>query len=412
MAFTYDIAAKNKDKHSSKCIMVCHLFESVIGIFASTFFVAHIFSLSADVFDYIKNAGIYYLVTYLVFMATNFFVSYIVDRTKRVGVFRLSLMLRLIMVLVMIFFGKDLVSLLPLAGFLYGFSGGCYYASYNVLKQEMVSRKNMGDFATFTMILSKVIEIITPIGLGAIISLASFTAAAIYVAILTGVIFIVSLFIKSQKPEESNFSFRKFLVKVKQNEEVAPKLKFLYWTGFVYGFSTAVGVIINICIMLQFNSSFSLGGITSILSAVALIEIFAFNKFTKPGKRAWIYSVLTLLPLIGSLCFVINATVVTVIIFNALMAISSIIFRTEYDVYRNSNLKEAGLYSEIAEHQVMVEMSISVPRVLSFLVIMIVGLLKSLLAFKIILVLFSLTYSLTLIMLALYEKKYLKKAAQ
>ena len=60
MGFTYDIAATHKDKHSSKCIMVCHLFESVIGVFASTFFVAHIFSLSIDVFDYIKNAGIYY----------------------------------------------------------------------------------------------------------------------------------------------------------------------------------------------------------------------------------------------------------------------------------------------------------------------------------------------------------------
>ncbi len=409
MAFTYDINAKDKDKSSSKCLFVCHMLGSVISVFVSTFFVAHIYSLSINAFDYIKNVGIYYVVVYLTFLITIYFMGFVVDKTKRIGVYRVSLLFRLAVVIVMIFFGQNLVTLLPLAGFMYGFAEGSYYASYNVLKQEMVSRKTMSDFATYAMILSKIVELITPIGLGALISARSFTKAAIYVAVVSLTIFIISFFIKSQKPKGSNFDLLKYIKRLKEKNTTNEKLKSLYVAGLVYGVSTSMGALINVCIMLEFNSSFSLGSITSVISAIVLVEIFIINKFTVPGKRNVLYIVSMILPAIGSLMFVLFPSMVTVIIFNLLLGMSAIIFKTEFDIYRNGILKEVGLYSEIAEHQTVIELSLAISRIVSFALVILIGLIGSVIAFKILLILFSLSYSLILYLMLRYENKYLKE---
>lgn len=411
MAFTYDVNAVHKDKHSSWCLLICHMLITIINMFISTFFVAHIYTLSGDIFEYVKNVGIYYLIAYIVFAISYCAFSYIVDRTKRIGVFRLSVFFRMSVVIVMIFFGQNLATILPLSGFLYGFSGGAYYSSYNVLKQEMVSKRSMGDFATYATMLAKAIEIIAPIGLGAIISVSSFVDAAIYVAIITFAIFIVSFFIKAQKPEGSSFNLKGYLKVLKSNDESVKKIKYLYGTAFVYGFSTATEALISLCIMMQFGSSLSLGSITSIINAVVLIEIFVVNKFTKPGKRSYIYLISMFLPIIGTLLFTLIPSMTTVVIFKFLLAISLIIAMTEYDIYRNSNLKEAGLYNYIAEHQVVVEECFCASRISGFTLILLIGLMKSIIAFKILLVVLSLTYSLLLLLLKIYESKHLKKVA-
>ena len=85
-------------------------------------------------------------------------------------------------------------------------------------------------------------------------------------------------------------------------------------------------------------------------------------------------------------------------------------YQTLFDIHRNSTLKEAGLYSEIGEHQAIVEGLLNASRILSYIVLLVVGLIKSELVFRIVFVVFMLGYTATLIAIALYEKKYYKKS--
>lgn len=409
MGFTYDIQAAKKDVASGRCLFLCHMLGAVISVFVSTFFVAHIYSLSVNTFDYLKNVAIYYFVVYLTFLLTNYFMCYIVDKTNRVWVFRFSLLLRLAVVLVMIFFGQNLATLLPLAGFMFGFAEGTYYASYNVMKQEMVSRKTMGTFATYGMIVTKVMEIVTPIALGSLMSISSFKESAIFVAIVSAVILIISFFIKSKKPEASNFNLWAYFKKLKEDNIANKKIKNLYVAGIFYGLASTMFPLVNACIMIEVNSTMSLGGIKSLISVGTLVEIFLINKLTKPGKRSFIYAIAIIMPLVGSLIYTVMPSSATIIACNALLAISCVIFQTEYDIYRNGNLKEAGLYSEIAEHQMATEAIFAIGRIIGFVSLFIVSLTKSLIAFHIVFVLLSLSYSAVLYMLARYERKFLNE---
>ena len=334
--------------------------------------------------------------------------GYITDKTNRICIYRIGLILRLVVVLVMIFFGQDLVTLLPLAGFMYGLAEGFYYSSYNVLKQEMISRTEMSKFAILIMALSKVVEIVTPILLGVLIDSSSFAEAAICVGVVSFAILVISFFIKSQRPESSGFNMRGFLRKLKEKNEATDKIKLLYIAALFYGLTTVVTAMLNICIMLEFNTSVSLGWITSLIGVISVLEIMLISKFTVEGKRNWMYVVTMLLPIFASVLFVVYPCIATIVIFNVLMGVSGIIFKTIYDIYRNGNLKEAGLYGEIAEHQVVVECLLSIVRLIGFIIVMVVGLLQSEIVFKVLLVLVSLSYSGVLYCLYIYEKRYKK----
>lgn len=410
MAYQYDIQTSKMDKTSSSCLFACHSLGAVISIFVSTFLIAYIYQFSTDTFDYIFNVGVYELSVYGTFLLTYWAFSYLTDKSNRVWIYRLAQIIRLVFIVSIIFFGRELAQMLYLAGFLYGLCESSYYASYNVLKQEMVSRKVMSKFSVLITISSKTADILIPVTLGALIQISTYEQTSIYVAIIVGLILFLSFFIKSKKPDNSTYSIKNFLKKLKENPDAHKKMSFMYKATIFYGLTTITGTLLNICIMLQFNSSLSLGGITSIIGVVAIIELMLVTKFTKGGKRSWVYWLVTIMPLVSSVLFVIYPSMTTVVIYSLLMTLSKIIFTAFYDVYRNSTLKEAGLYSEIAEHQTIIESVMTMARVASYVIMILVGLLRNLVVYEILLIVFSLSYSAINFCLMLYEKKFIKNA--
>ena len=122
MGYVYDINHTSNDKKSRNCLFATHGMMSVITLFVSTFLVAHIYSFNGNIYDYIFNVGLFNMVSYATMAIFGFLFGYLVDKTNRIWIFRLSLVLRAAFVVVVIFFGKDLAQILWLAGILNGFS--------------------------------------------------------------------------------------------------------------------------------------------------------------------------------------------------------------------------------------------------------------------------------------------------
>lgn len=259
MAYQYNINTSKKDNHSSICLLLCHKLTEIVDLFLSTFLVAYIYNFCGDIYEYINNVGLYELCTYAVLMITFVAVAPLVEKSNRVWIYRIALFLRTGLVILAVFYGKQISQILVLAGALNGLSMGFYYASFNTLQQEMVSRKSMGKFIVIANIFSQIINAIVPIILGALIEISTYTTVAIYIAVICVIQIIISFFIGAKRPEGSNFSLRDYHTKLKANPILFNKIKFLYIILFFYGMSTIINTLLNICIMMQFGSSFSLG---------------------------------------------------------------------------------------------------------------------------------------------------------
>ena len=161
-------------------------------------------------------------------LLSYFIFSYVVDKTNRVWVYRLSSVILSVVVIITIFYGQDIAKIIVLAGVLMGLTYGTYYASYNVLKQEMVSRKSMKTFAVTISALSKIVSIVFPVLLGTLIEISTFSMVAIYVFILNIVLIVISFFIKAKKPKDSNFNVVEYLKTLRENTPINNKIKSIY----------------------------------------------------------------------------------------------------------------------------------------------------------------------------------------
>ncbi len=407
MAYSYDINSSKKDKRSSGCLFGCHAINEIVGLFLNVFLIALIYNYVTDVNDYIYKVCVFVSCNYIFMALAQIPFAYLVEKTNRVWVYRLGILSRTALVVGSIFFGKNIANMLVLAGALNGITSALYYSGYNTIKQEMVSRKSMRSFAVLCQIIQLTIKLVVPVVMGRLIDVSTFSQVAIYVCIICAVQIGLSFGVASKKPEASKFNLKGYFVKLKTMPEVYKKMKALYIGAFIYGFTTIVGNLLNVCIMMQFGSNFSLGAISSIFSVVCMITILLFNKFTKKGKRSALYIFLAILPFLTTVLFVSVPCVTTLIIYNLGVDVTNIIYKTVYDVYRNGILKEAGLYSEITEHQTVVELLFSSSRVLSHVVVLLLVLIPSLVAYKLVLCISVLSYSAMILFLLVWEKRFI-----
>ena len=186
-------------------------------------------------------------------------------------------------------------------------------------------------------------------------------------------------------------------------------MKILYSICCIYRAPTLINILLNVCIMLQFGSTLSLGALTSIFSVVSIVTLLLMTKFTKMSRRTWIYATCGLLVVSAGIMLFFKIDIVTVIIFNAIFALMSIVYKYTFDVHKNSTLKEVGLYSEISEHHGVIEFVANLSRTIGFSIMLCMGLIQSLLAFEIFLLVVCLFMSIYFVLLIVYEKKYLKE---
>lgn len=409
MAYTYDITTSKKDSRANICLFSCHTILTIVDLFISTFLVAYIFQYCATTSEYIFAVGQFYISNYAFNIVAIWLISYIVEKTNRVWMYRLSLVIELGVVLVAIFMGEKIAALAWLGGLMRGVFESFYYSSYNVLKQEMVSRKSMQNFTILLQVISKIVNIVVPVVLGALISVSTYANIAIYIAIICVIQIAVSFGIKAHRPEGSKLrmvGYNKALVKNPQAKRI---MRYVYLGCLIYGFNTCLSILVNICVMFQYGSTLSLGAITSIISVITMVVVLLIGKFTKAGKRSWLFIVSSILPVIGSLSFALFPSKVTLIVLNLCTSIAAVIYGSIFEVYRNGNLKELGMYEQITEHQTLCEVIFCFSRIVSFGMIMLLGVIGNMTTFYIALVVFHLSATLMLLYLLNYENKYLIK---
>lgn len=404
--YVYDANKKHNDKYTKKFLLICHMFKSITSIFISTFLIGHIYTFSGDIFEYIFNVAVFNIFVYISMMIFYKVFSTFVDRTNRVTFYRISIATTATLVIIITLFGQQLANLLILAGLLHGLSEGLYYSSYNVIKEEMVGKSSIDRFVTITHILSEVVKTVCPILLGIIIDITTYSQTAFIVFFICAIQFGLTYGIKCQRPKDSHYSLKEYREKIK-NSPVKKELGFLYNICSAYGITTLSSTLINVYVMMQFGSNFSLGAISAIYSIVAIISLLILHKFTKPTNRKPLFITFTSIIILAGLLFISIPCKTTLITLNIVIALTSILHVDLIEKYRFSILKSAGLYDQIAEHQTHIEDRLNISRIASFLLLMLVSFIKSDIVLSIFIVIILSIQGGIQILLLFFEKKFI-----
>lgn len=408
MAFQYNLEHEREKNSAYSCLLTTHTLNSITNLFVTTFLIAYIYSFNGDTYDYLFNVAIFNIAYYVGYALLYIPFSHIVEKTNRVIMYKIGIMVKTLLVVFFIFFGKELSKLLVVAGLMNALGDALYHSSFNVLRQEMVSKSKSSQFASIYYILAKIVEVICPIVLGALIDIITFSYTAIVVLVVCIVQIIVSSFVKSQRPEGSKFDLREYLKILKQRPDIRSRIGYMYFISAIYGISYLTTTLMNICIIFEYGSSFSLGLITGLLSIGSITVILLMNKFTKAGRRSWLFVICAILPIISSIYFVVDINKISIVILNGVILLTAIIYKVLFDAHRNSTLKEVGLYDEIAEHHSIVEIFAGLSRGLCFALMLLISLFNSFIAFKIFVVVSVAMCAIIHLTLLIYEHKYFR----
>ncbi len=412
-----DIPAENtavKQKKlnvTSYSLLSTHAINNIVSIFVSTFLVSYIYSVSEN---YIFNIGLFYLVQYIFMFAIYNVLSIFIDKTNRVIFYRIAIIIRGLFMLSVVLFGKDLAKFVALAGLIHGLSEGFYWSSYNIMKNELIPNSLVKNYSTIQLSVEKFVSIVIPIALGKIVDAESFNVTAIIVLVIIAIQFVVSFFIKSKRPENSGYDLKGFFKDIKNLGEKKKIVTTIFILGFVYGTISIITPLNTVLIMYSFNSNFTLGILTGVISFFAMLMLI-FLRFTKAGKRNYIFILAATLTVASAFLLIFKVNTVTVIIYNCVYTVLAVVHTYFYDVFRNVMLKKLGLYHDIAEYQCCIENALQIARIVVFAVMVGAGLLGAvwgtegiLIATKVLLGVSIFALPIFNLCLMRYEKKLIK----
>lgn len=406
-----------KDRLTVWAMQITSSINTIIGLFSSTFLVSNIVHVnsSSPLGQTLVSIALYYVSLYAVMMVVYFLMGYLVDRTNRVWLYRLGILIKGTFIILVVFLGQDLARLSALAGAIYGLAESCYWSSYNVMKCELVPRKYADNFIAINTILSKVVNIIFPILIGFMIDVSTYGSVAIYVLCIVAIQLICSFMITSYRPQNSSFDFFKYLKKLKGNTEDIKRIKNFYPIALGYGGTTICTTIVTILSVYTFKTNLNLGLFTAGFAIMSVLVMLIIKKTTKMGHRKALFLIMGILPLVSAIFIAFNITKWTYIVYNMCETISLCVLAYALDIQRTIILKKTGHYEDIAEHQTVTEIIFSFARITTYAIMLVLGLLLDVIGLKITVVIVTLSLpilSVFLVKMENVERNYAEENVQ
>ncbi len=381
--------AKTKLSRNQNSLLIVHMIRMVLELFTSTFLTSHIISLDPDnIFGTgLFNVAILYISQYVAYIIVYTINSYFVDKSNRVTFLRIGIFVNACFLIAIVLWGEIISHWIVFAGAICGISNAFYYSSFNVMKNEVVHRNTLKHFTILTTVITNIINVIVPTILGLLIDISSYSTIAIYVVIIIVAQFVISFFIRYEKPKGSKLEMMKFFRYLKDNPNDRNKIKYTYFNALLAGIKTTYKIVIIILTIFAFKTNLSLGLLSSIFSIITIGLLVLYRKFedNPKTKKLLIYLTVGTLPLLTCVLFMFFTNKATFIILNCFLTIA--IYFSDYygDAERDAIIKNLNKHEFIAEHNLFHDTIKYIVSIAIYVLFIVVANFESIDVFKILL---------------------------
>lgn len=363
---------------SQKSLLTVHILKMILDLFISTFLVSFILSQTPDniLGQGLFNIGLFYLSWYLVYGVFEFLCSYFVDKGNRVLFLRIAIIINTILIVALVFWGKQISHWLVLAGFICGLVDAFYYSSYLIMRTQVAGSGSVKQFNMLVTVFTNVVKVIVPTILGLVIEASTLSSVAIYIVAISLVQFIFSLFIKTDKNKSSKFEFKKFIGYLKTNKEDFSKLKWSYISSIPSGFKATYYVLVVVLTVYIFKKDSSLGLYTSLFSLLTMIclVLYKLADNSKKFNKLTTYILLGFLPVIFAVIVAFHPSEAMLITLNFFLTLSSYFSDYLGNLERDAVIQNVNKTEFVSEHQALCELIQCAGRTIAFSALMLVGL--------------------------------------
>lgn len=375
---------------NSKLLLVINTIRKIIDIFLGPFLTAYLFKVAVD---NIQAISIYNIFSYMVIAIISLILGKILKNKYEMEIFRLGMISKFIQLVILIMLKENIVNYIWILAIISGFSIETWSFPLNLFSSTLVSNDEKSSFVAYRTILNNLAKVLIPFLFGSIISANSFEKAAIIILILSFIQILLSfkLNLKQRKDNENKkLNVVEEYKKIKNNKKLKNFYKMKFFKGMAY--EGALDTAVTLLIIITFNSDFSLGIITSIISVLAMISSYLYKKVKDNKSIKLLIKISSMIILITSILLVFITNQYTIVGYNLIFAffLQFIIVTEETQTLKFTN-SDIITDSNRVETYVLLEFFLNLGRVISYILLFIVGIFNKLYLLEILIIFLALS---------------------
>ncbi len=370
---------------NAKLLIASDLIYSLTAVFIETFLVAYLLKVTNE---NITTISIYYIIIYSLLGLGNVLIGKIIKKYPSMNkqILSLGIVARALFILFIVILAEKIATNFILIAVVYAFSETLYWCSHELIYIDVTNNNNRKNYMSIKKILSKILNIISPIILGTSIELYSFTKIAVYVFMLSIIQIIITLLIKTETKNEKKqkYDLKKFIEYIKESK--LKKIQKYSLSGIAYGIvESSISTLIIIITIMTFKTSLNLGILTTIFSICSMLSLMLYNKFYNKNNAKFILLLCSIVAVAGVVGLLINISKTTLVIYNFCYVTTFCIFDVVYNTRKGDLVKECEIEKYREEYIGYTSISIGLGRIIGYILMLIVSFTSNIIYFKILL---------------------------
>jgi len=375
---------------NAKLLIAGDIIYNLTGVFVNTFLVAYFLQITND---NMTKIALYYIIQYFIQSLGTLLIGKLIKRhpSKSKEILFSGIIARALFIFLIVIMAEKIATNYILIAIVYAVSEILFWCAHELIYIDVTTNNNRQNFMAFKKIISKIVNIISPIILGSSIEFYSFTKIGVYVFGLSLIQILLTLFIKTniENSTSQKYNFKNFLNYIKNNK--LEKIKKYSCSAIAYGvIESSISTLIIILTVMTFKTSFNLGVLTTIFSFCSMISLLLYNKYYSSKSSKFVLSLCPLTLVFGALGLLININKLTLIIYNFCYKTTFCIFDVIYNTKKGNLVKECNIKDFREEYIGFMEMSIGLGRIIGYALMLLVSVYSNILLFKLLLAIVTL----------------------
>lgn len=389
---------------NTNLLLVINTIRKIIDIFLGPFLTAYLFKVAVE---NIKIISMYNILSYIAISVVALIIGRILKNKYEMQIFRIGMISKFIQLAILITLGDNVVNYIWIMAIVAGFSMGTCSFPLNLFSSKLVLNDEKKDFIVYKTILNNLVKVLIPFLLGSIISIKNLETTTIIIFILSFIQILLSFKMKfkiQNNKESKKLDIIKEVNHIKNNIKLQRFYKMKFFKGMAY--EGALDTAVTLLIIMSFNSDFSLGVITSIISLLAMLSSYVYKKFKNQEKMKLLIIVSYVIILISSIVLVFITNRYTIVGYNLIFAffLQFIMVSEEVQTLKFIN-SDVINDSNRVETYVLLEMFLNIGRIISYILLFVVGIYNNLYLLEILIIFLVISIGVETINLIKFNKE-------
>lgn len=353
-------------------LMAVDILRYIMNIFYGPFLAMYFFKIS---FDSVTPISIYYIITEALVGILPLVLGCLVKKRFQIASLRLGIIVNFAYILFIMVMQENIVNHLGILAMLFGVSTALYYYPHNMLNGDKIDREHRDNFELTKKVIVSIAGVAVPFLLGLFITATDFALATAVIVGLSAVQIVSSFFLKPIRPKAEHFtpvrSFRTFMKDAPARQSLIAS----FWRGMTTS-DSAMQVMTTLLIYNSFQTDLNLGIITSVTNLLLIPLSFLYLKNRRMKNSRLLLASFALIPLFTLGLFLLFQSDLTLVVYclcyNLAVGILQLIATIR--IYNASNRPSVKRGNQ-AEYWSAYELFQGGGRTLSFVLLLVAGLL-------------------------------------